>query len=82
MKSDKTKERVMSKNKSAWIPEVIGDWWQIAGNPDLGKYQIVRNLWILASGKRLTGHGSCGPVFATRGVEEKPDFFIGGKERD
>ncbi len=32
----------MSEKQQAWIPEVIGDWWQIAGNPDLGKYQSER----------------------------------------
>jgi len=29
----------MTKKNSFWIPELIGDWWQIAGNPDLGIYQ-------------------------------------------
>lgn len=23
----------MSENRKAWIPEIDGDWWQIAGNP-------------------------------------------------
>ena len=32
----------MSEDKKPWIPEIIGDWWQIAGNPDLGKYQTDR----------------------------------------
>lgn len=32
----------MSEKQQAWIPEVIGDWWQIAGNPDLGIYQTAR----------------------------------------
>jgi len=25
----------MTEEHKAWIPEVVGDWWQIAGNPDL-----------------------------------------------
>jgi len=29
-------------DKRPWVPEVIGDWWPIAGNPDLGKYQTDR----------------------------------------
>lgn len=32
----------MSKDKKPWIPEISGDWWQIAGNPDLGSYQTDR----------------------------------------
>jgi hypothetical protein len=43
---------------------------------------IVRSPWILVFGKRLTGHGSCGPVSATQDVEGKPGFSTGGKERD
>lgn len=46
----------MSNHKKSWIPEVIGDWWQIAGNPDLGKYQTERQqpldfgIWQAADG--------------------------------
>lgn len=32
----------MTKEKGAWIPEIIGDWWQVAGNPDLGAFQTDR----------------------------------------
>jgi len=54
----------------AWIPEIVGDWWQIAGNPDLGKYQTDRQepldfgiwqaadrTWQLWSCVRYTGCG-------------------------
>jgi hypothetical protein len=43
-------------NLKAWIPEITGDWWQIAGNPDLGKYQTDRQqpldfgIWQAADG--------------------------------
>lgn len=56
MEPDKALERVMSEKQIAWIPEVIGDWWQIAGNPDLGKYQTDRQepldfgIWQAADG--------------------------------
>ncbi len=32
----------MSGKKRVWMPEIIGDWWQIAGNPDLGECQSKR----------------------------------------
>jgi hypothetical protein len=32
----------MIKEKGPWIPEIIGEWWQIAGNPYLGAYQTDR----------------------------------------
>jgi len=60
----------MSENHQAWIPEISGDWWQIAGNPDLGKYQkadqqpldfaiwkAVDSSWQLWSCVRRTGCG-------------------------
>jgi len=60
----------MSEKQQAWIPEIIGDWWQIAGNPDLGIYQTdsqqpldfgiwqaVDGTWQLCSCVRRT---SCG----------------------
>jgi hypothetical protein len=46
----------MTEDHTAWIPEVVGDWWQIAGNPDLGKYQTDRQepldfgIWQAADG--------------------------------
>ncbi|MGD9344773.1 MAG: hypothetical protein PVH84_02855 [Candidatus Aminicenantes bacterium] len=46
----------MTDDAEAWIPEVVGDWWQIAGNPDLGKYQTERQepldfgIWQAADG--------------------------------
>lgn len=46
----------MTEKQSAWIPEITGEWWQIAGNPDLGKYQTDRQepldfgLWQAADG--------------------------------
>ncbi len=46
----------MSDNRQVWFPEIVGDWWQIAGNPDLGKYQTDRQepldfgLWQAADG--------------------------------
>jgi len=46
----------MSEKQQVWIPEVVGDWWQIAGNPDLGRYQNERQepldfgLWQAADG--------------------------------
>ena len=46
----------MTEEHKAWIPEIVGDWWQIAGNPDLGKYQTDRQepldfgIWQAADG--------------------------------
>ncbi|MGD8540313.1 MAG: hypothetical protein PVI66_16500 [Candidatus Aminicenantes bacterium] len=46
----------MAEDHKAWIPEIVGDWWQIAGNPDLGKYQTDRQepldfgIWQAADG--------------------------------
>jgi len=46
----------VSGKKEVWFPEIDGDWWQIAGNPDLGKYQTDRQepldfgIWQAADG--------------------------------
>jgi hypothetical protein len=46
----------MSERQQAWMPEIIGDWWQIAGNPDLGIYQtdsqqpLDFGIWQAADG--------------------------------
>jgi len=46
----------MSKNERVSFPEIVGDWWPIAGNPDLGKYQTDRQqpldfgIWQAADG--------------------------------
>jgi len=46
----------MSDQGIAWIPQVISDWWQIAGNPDLGEFQTDRQqpldfgIWQAADG--------------------------------
>jgi len=66
----------MSDRKSAWIPRVIGDWWPIAGNPDLGKFQTERQqpldfgIWQAADGTwqlwscvRRTACGGHGRLF-------------------
>lgn len=66
----------MSEDKRPWIPEIIGDWWQIAGNPDLGKYQTDRQqpldfaiwragdgTWQLWSCVRRTGCGGHNRLF-------------------
>ena len=60
----------MAEEQKAWIPEVVDDWWQIAGNPDLGRYQTDRQepldfgIWRAADGRwqlwscvRYTGCG-------------------------
>ena len=66
----------MEFDMSAWIPEIVGDWWQIAGNPDLGRYQTDRQqpldfgIWQAADGTWQLW--SC----------EKLGFFIDGRERD
>ncbi|MBN2293644.1 MAG: hypothetical protein JXM70_14540 [Pirellulales bacterium] len=35
---------VSAENDSILIPKVSGPWWQIAGNPDLGKYNDPRQI--------------------------------------
>lgn len=46
----------MAEANRGWFPEVVGDWWQIAGNPDLGKYQTDKQepldfgIWQAADG--------------------------------
>ena len=42
VRSDSNKQVIMSEKKRAWMPEIIGDWWQIPGNPDLGECQSKR----------------------------------------
>ena len=50
------KETQMPEKQKGWIPEIIGDWWQIAGNPDLGQYQTENQqpldfaVWQAADG--------------------------------
>jgi hypothetical protein len=66
----------MPRNHEAWIPEIVGDWWQIAGNPDLGQYQTDRQqpldfaIWQAADGTwqlwscvRRTGCGGRNRLF-------------------
>ncbi|RLE09239.1 MAG: hypothetical protein DRJ06_03250 [Candidatus Aminicenantes bacterium] len=58
------------------IPQIEGDWWRIAGNPDLGRYNTERQqpldfgiwqaadqTWQLASCVRRTGCGGRGRLF-------------------
>jgi hypothetical protein len=58
------------------VPEIAGDWWQVAGNPDLGKYtrkeqqpvdfavwRANDGTWQLWSCIRGTGCGGLGRVF-------------------
>jgi hypothetical protein len=64
------------EGKGSWIPHIIGDWWPIAGNPDLGKYQTDRQqpldfgiwqaidgTWQLWSCVRRTACGGRGRLF-------------------
>jgi hypothetical protein len=66
----------MPDRKKGWIPHVIGDWWPIAGNPDLGEFQTERQqpldfgIWQAADGTwqlwscvRRTGCGGRGRLF-------------------
>jgi hypothetical protein len=70
------KETALPKTKGPWLPEIIGDWWPIAGNPDLGKYQTDRQqpldfgiwqakdgTWQLWSCVRRTACGGRGRLF-------------------
>ncbi len=48
----------MSEKQKVWFPEVIGDWWQIAGNPDL---RVSKAAVCSGSGSGLMSHFfSCG----------------------
>jgi len=66
----------MSDGKRAWIPRIVGDWWPIAGNPDLGRLQTERQqpldfgVWQAADGTwqlwsciRRTACGGHGRLF-------------------
>jgi hypothetical protein len=59
-----------AKNETVYVPEIVGDWWQVAGNPDLGEYttetqqpvdfgiwQAADGTWQIWSCIRHTGCG-------------------------
>ncbi len=65
-----------AEREDVLIPMIDGAWWQIAGNPDLGKYsrkrqqpvdfgvwQATDGTWQLWSCIRSTGCGGCGRLF-------------------
>ena len=61
-------------------PQIGGDWWQIAGDPDLGKYTSENSRpWTPASGRQPMGPGSSGLVSATPTAAGRHGYSIGGK---
>ena len=64
------------------IPKIDGEWWQVAGDPDLGKYTTPKQQPVdFGIWQASDGPGRSGRVFAVRHTLGRPGCSIGGKAR-
>ena len=62
------------------MPQLDGEWWQVAGDPDLGKYSNPKQQPVdFAIWQQRTARGKSGPAFAAPTAEARPGCSIAGK---